>query len=198
MNKPALRVNVLWLLLFFLGLAAGIPAAAEEENALPVCRITLEGSTSTASSKIAVQVNVTLEDEELRGHDLYLSYHIYSPNGDLLLFEGDRTRLTTWAGPTIQNIPVYLDLSVIEPVAGKKHLVVSFDIVDASGNYWFGDSPGVDLQSDTVRYDGTQLMKLKESAQKALRRPVALLINLLLAAGALLLCFRIKKARIFR
>ena len=177
-------------------LAAPLPVAAAEEGTAH-CSLTIGGNAITSSAKIAVPVTIRLDDEELQKHSLYLSFHYYTPEGELLYYEGDRIALSGWTDGEIRDLPVIIDLSLVEPVARVKHLVISFDIADMTGNSWFSENPGVELSSETVEYNGSQLMKLKESAQMAVRRPIALLVNTVVFLAAVFFAVKFKKAGIF-
>lgn len=139
--------------------------------------IWIDGSTQTASQKIAVQVSVSVDDPDVREDKLALSYHISTPDGTMLLFEGTRIPLERWRDGKITNIPVSIDLSIIANVSQEEKADIVFDIVNESEGYWFESSPGVDLDTEVVEYRGGFEMKFKESVQKALRRPVALVVN---------------------
>jgi len=162
-------------------------ASAEKIKA----KIGIDGSTQTASQKIAVQVSVSVNDPEVREDKLALSYHISTPDGTMLLFEGTRIPLEQWADGKITNIPVSIDLSIISNVSQEEKADIVFDIVNESEGYWFESSPGVDLDSAVVEYRGGFEMKFKESLQKALRRPVTLVVNG--ACVAIFIVFLIKK-----
>lgn len=167
----------------FLALWMGVSfvAAAQASEVPPIlAHVRVEGSKFTASQKIAVQVSVMIGSEELCEDQLALSYHIYRPNGDLLLFEGARINLKDWVNGEITNIPVAISLDSLPGLFEEKELDIEFDIVNETVGYWFSTSPGVELTTDRIQYRGHFIDKAKECALRALQHPISILVNAVL------------------
>ena len=157
------------------------------------CRIAVEGTNSTSSAKINVQVSIALNNEEFQEHQLYLAYHFYDPKGELVLQEWERIPLTQWVNGEIRYLPVSIDLTVIEQVSRQKELEIRFDIADLTDNRWFSEHPSIQLDTSSVYYHNSQMMRLMESLTSAVHRPAALVVNIFIFAGAVFLFFRARK-----
>lgn len=170
------RLGFLCLVMTILCLACS-GYAEKEEEASCVCRIQVNGPTEVASQLIQTSVTISLENEQLRNDALYLSYHIYSETGELLHYEGERTLLTDWKEGEV-TIPIEINLTSYGTVPLNGNVRIEFDIADVSGGYWFSTNDAIQLDADAIGCKGDILNRFKESAVKAIHRPVAIVMNL--------------------
>lgn len=162
------------LLLLFVTVSCPVALAAPS---LPTARVWVEGDKSTASQRIDVQVCVSIDSEELRGKQLALSYHVYTSDGQLLAFEGDRIALENWADGNIMNIPIEILLSSVPGAFREKEVDIIFDIVNETDGNWFSTSPSIEFTADTVQYRGYFALKVRESIIRTFHHPVLMAMH---------------------
>ena len=188
-KKVVFAFIVVTVLLFM-----ALQSLAEENSGGQIqCSIHVEGDTEVAASLIETEVSVYLNDETLKNDQLSLSYHIYSNEDQLYVYEGERKQLGTWVdGQESCRVPVRIDLNAYGDVPINQDVVIRFDVVDESKGFWFSTNSDIRLETDTINCYGGVIPKLKESIRKVLRNPVALLFNV---ASVILFVFIIIKLK---
>lgn len=185
------------LILLLLIFALTLPTAAATEQT-PDVEILLDGSTApslTADRAIAVQLDIIFHDTSWYNDHLYLSYHIYDKEGNVLLYEGQRILIENGYGGEVRSFPVALDLNNFEETKKAKDVSVMFDIVDEQNSFWFASSPELMFKSASVVYDGHFPARMKTVLVKAVHRFPILLINILACILFAFGCFTYRRSR---
>ncbi len=189
-----LSVTLVAILLFAL-----MPlTAASAEDGSPDVEVLLDGSVDTSQTSdqtIAVQLDIIFHNMDWYNDQLYLSYHIYDSEGELLLFEGRRTLIENGAGGEIRSFPLVLNLADFAETKDKKEAVVTFDIVDEKNSIWFSDAAGLSFRAVSVQYDGHFPARMKSVLLKMLCQLPALLLNLAFCAAFALGGFFYRRSR---
>ena len=163
-------------LFFFLNVTLSY---AFETNTQPIhCNILINSEKEVASSLIETNVFVEIDNNELRQDQLYLSYHLLSDDGNLLYYEGERIKISTWNSDGLAVVPVTIDIYNYGNISPKQNIIIQFDIVDESKSFWFSMNPDIQLNNDSLNYKGGFVPKIMDSFQKALQHPIAIFINL--------------------
>lgn len=101
-------------------------------------------------SEPVVNAEVFFGQTELYNDQVKLSYKIY--DSDMELISGENERYELGFDGAKGTAQMQLSLSKIAETSGKDSLIIRFDLVDEKNIYWFGDSPAIDLQSETIEY----------------------------------------------
>lgn len=118
-------------------------AGSDEKPETDSCKVCIEASDFKVSSdgEGAVYIDVAIENagKELitsrRKYPVYLAYHILKQNGDLVLFEGERTKITEIIKPGMKK-SVKMKVLMPEKLEKNEQYIVRITCV-AEGFFWF-------------------------------------------------------------
>lgn len=118
-------------------------AGGDEKPETDSCKVCIEASDFKVSSdgEEAEYIDVAIENlgKELitsrRKYPIYLAYHILKQNGDLVLFEGERTKITEIIRPGMKK-SVKMKVLMSEKLKKNEQYIVRITCV-AEGFFWF-------------------------------------------------------------
>ncbi len=173
-------------------------AMADGDSVIPDVEILLDGSADTSATSdqtIAVQLDIIFHNKSWYNDRLYLSYHIYNPEGELLLFEGERTLIENGSGGEVRNFPIVLNLADFSETRVQKDVMVTFDIVDEGNSFWFSYSPEMSFRAASVRYNGHFPARMKSVILKMFYRLPIFLLNIAACVLFAVGCFFYRRSR---
>ncbi|UKS24980.1 hypothetical protein LOZ80_25725 [Paenibacillus sp. HWE-109] len=100
-------------------------------------------------NKFVATVQVNFLSPKFKNDDVYMSYHIYVGNKEVL-FEGKRKPLSHIAD-NLYYSDFEIDMSSIK--GAEKNAVIVFDLVDQKNAYWFLQNPNIVAVSDEIHYN---------------------------------------------
>lgn len=135
----------------FCSLAISALAAVESQVTVTV------GATDYSDTQFIVDVTVSYADMSLYNENVYLSYHIYGKNGELLVFENERMPMENLGDGQFWRT-VCIDVTSIPELEGVEAADILFDLVDEKNVYWFSQNSGITFQSNLLEYDASKLL----------------------------------------
>lgn len=189
-----MRKTLLTTLLLALCLAAGLAQAAGLDQAAPAIVFEETRPNETPARVFDARITLALRDEDYRGRDLYLAYHVDTEAdlrlaGDMLRFEAPLRVPIVWDADGRFTVDLPVDLSGLS----EKVLYVHYDILDLDAEAWLRYLPDtLDGTLDTtLRYSKTGEAFANMRAG-FLKNPVLSVFNVAFFLLALGLLFRLR------
>ena len=191
-NSKAHAACMLCMVLLFLMLALSAQASA-------VVSLTLLSEPDVAMRRFDALIEVTIHDTDYIREGLFLSYHVYEKEEDIvetesLRYENTRIPLSLNAqGSETVSIPV--DLSEFK----QDTVFVQYDIVDTVELFWFASNSELTFSGAGTVFNGTWWNSLIAPLKTAITRtPGLLVMNLIVFAAAIFLTRMIIRRKLFK
>lgn len=146
--------------LFVLAALCVMPAyAAEPEEEAPAADLAVSISASEpvyTSFGVSVTVETVFHDPGLYHENVFLSFHVFDMDEELLLFENQRLPLAPDETGTARN-EVLIDFAGMPELENVPQAQVLFDLVDEKNVFWFSSRADLAFQSASVVFEREKL-----------------------------------------
>lgn len=184
----------LWMIAF-LAQANGVIPGADV-----VILIEGQEQCQVSGKQIVVQADVMFNKASLMNDSLFLSYHIYDANNNLLLFEGNRIRLNAFDQNAVKGVPVAIDLSKVRELDAQKQIRITLDVADEKNVFWFSKNEAIRFSTATILYDVSLAGRTKRVIAEIAAHPILLGISILLYGAGIYgwICYKKSNAAALR
>ncbi len=162
--KCRYRISTLLAVLFMLvgSLSIGsIHAFGAEET--PDVEILLE-EVHLTDEDIQAALEICFSNLKYYNEHVYLSYHIFDSQGNLVIGENERVKIELNAGQR-QSVSLQIDMGDAKILAPDEKLYVEFDIVDEKNAFWYSTSNEMIFRTARIDFSRSVLQKVADEIQ---------------------------------
>lgn len=166
--------RILYLLIVVVLLCGFVPLTVKAAVSTPDVTITAELSSVNNGSALTGIAHVHYETPALHHENVLLSWHIYTSDGNLLIFENTRYHFTLDNGDA--DIPVEICLPSEQP----QPMLIYFDLVDEQNAFWFSENKLIELKTIPIEYQYHFFDELKSTFSHVIYDQTSVFIFLVL------------------
>ncbi|MCK8489218.1 hypothetical protein M0651_18760 [Paenibacillus sp. MBLB2552] len=108
-------------------------------------------SKSQYSKTFTADVNVLYKNKELYNDNVFLSYHVFDSNHQLIRWEGERFPFKLDSKNDV-TVSLQVDISSDLKQMNKQEAYVEFDLVDEEHAFWYSTKPEINLYTEQIKY----------------------------------------------
>ncbi len=183
----------LGMLIFFVLLLGFNKVKAENNFDVQIIPIT---ESEVYNKDFESEVEIIFSNENLYNEQVYLSYHIFNQNNELLVPENQRVPINLDSNGK-SRVKLNITLNDIKELKNEKILYITYDLVDEKNQYWFSTDKDIRFDTFSILYEYNNLKRIQMSLKlEILNNPIIFVINILCCIGAVTAYYIIKKREI--
>lgn len=186
---------MLFLILVFTQFRFNISNVNAKENKDEVVLIT--DMRKSYSLNYKTYIDVIFLKEELYNSNVYLSYHVYDDEGNIIQSENPRVPIKINKDGKAR-VQVEVDITNLDKSLKKSKLIVKYDLVDEKNAYWFSDTLKDTFSTDFTEVEDNSLLNAYTTIRNEIKdHYVIFIINVLVLLCAVRGLIKLRKSQLF-